>query len=786
MSGRSSFAVPTNVTPKNGQVLVFNDDNEAPISFTNNTDAMSFVGLLVNDALIPNSSYPPESSMWKFFNMARPVITHNRGDNITLTLEKYITERVYDFDLGQWVKIYYLNDQGERLQRYYEGKHYIYELTMFSCYPSPIAGGYTLRPNNSVKFSSGKIQSVLSETELMIEPTGWRLLPPQYWNESYIQDGVLHKGGLSTYPDVGKYLVRANYIEIYGKQAMIIEARADGYIKLFEPITPIKLHDTSDGAEVIIPQLTPQMPYTLYWNHITSSGSSGEGSYDFYIRHKINSSSYANPVPGSFRCISTYEHPDDIGMEKYRFRVYQLFGDTNVENESYINGEIQSSRDESDDNIGADYKHIPIEKNIEADLKYKRIIIGSKTQSGRISSGQWGEIVDYDKHSGLITLKNELNIFPAPGQRYTIELCDRLLIADSGDCYSYHLAYNFPVYVLGNKYQIETIVTSYEKQVSDTCINIMYPEPENDYDYGQVNGECSFEVNPVNQTVDLTFSESLKSDERFFGLYRRETVGEGEMENPWEYIGFMRGGNTFVDHLAANNTSYDYLISRVVTYVPHSFDNPGYDPLHEYDYVPANEYKAHAFENAVQTKWDGWSITAIYPCENDYLSDTIQNHREDNGYLQEFQGYYKDTICNFVCTKTPYKVGDTWTFYSAIDSGEIVSNLGRTVHVGTSTYPSVTGTNNKYQSGTFSTDVVTLDCTSEKIYDNIEKVRAWLDFITDDCLFILKSDKGDVWIVAISDNPSRSYDESVDDIITKVSYSWTEVDSPNNIQIVEY
>ena len=101
-------------------------------------------------------------------------------------------------------------------------------------------------------------------------------------------------------------------------------------------------------------------------------------------------------------------------------------------------------------------------------------------------------------------------------------------------------------------------------------------------------------------------------------------------------------------------------------------------------------------------------------------------------------------------------------------------------------FRSVSGTNNKYETGSFTTQLVTLDCATDKIYDNIEKVKKWTQFITDDCLFLLKSDKGDVWVVAISDNPSRQYDESVDDIITTISYSWTEVDSPDNIQIVEY
>jgi hypothetical protein len=324
--------------------------------------------------------------------------------------------------------------------------------------------------------------------------------------------------------------------------------------------------------------------------------------------------------------------------------------------------------------------------------------------------------------------------------------------------------------------------------VSDLCTTIYFPEPELHYDYGQDNDQYSIEAKPSTQTVELTFKPSIANDNRYFGLYRktRYTVMDDVPYEKWEYIGFIRHGYKFTDYLAANNSTYDYLIAKTVKFVDPYPEIPVDDPLHEFDYDPAEEYQAHAFENAVSTKWDGWSITAIYPCENDYISDPMEAIKTDNGHFVVYDGEYKSTIAQFVCSKTPYKVGDTWTFYSAIDSGDIVSNLNRNVHVGTSTYPTISGTNNKYQSGTFTTDLVTLECATDKIYDNIEKVNKWLRFITDDCLFILKSDKGDVWIVAISDNPSRSYDESVDDIITKVSYSWTEVDHPENIQIVEY
>ena len=79
-----------------------------------------------------------------------------------------------------------------------------------------------------------------------------------------------------------------------------------------------------------------------------------------------------------------------------------------------------------------------------------------------------------------------------------------------------------------------------------------------------------------------------------------------------------------------------------------------------------------------------------------------------------------------------------------------------------------------------------IECPSGNIIDNIQKVKRWDKFINDDCLFILRSDKGDVWIIAISENTSRSYDESVEPILTTASYSWTEVCKAEDIQIIQF
>ena len=775
MSGRSSFALPTNVYPKNGQVLVFNDRNEAWLSFTNNTDSLTFIEYKAYNLDTHSAGGPVDQFCFRRYTQAEPVAPKNRGETYSFRIHRVQSS------------IAWLVDH-QKVFNYEFGGHYSYDIRQFSAFPRVVNDETIYVPNINVKTASGKLLGVTSETQVTIA-AGLKIEKPVYFGQVGEDEHGDPIYDYTEYPNMNTYVVSADYIDIRGKQTMIVDYDDDtGEATLFEALTPIWV---TTYASIL--ELQEGMPYTIYRNYISSGGGSNEGVYDFYVRQKIQSSANANPVPGAFRCIAKYNQPDNIGLEKYRFRVYQVVDDGDPQTDDFINGTIQSWQTDGV-NKGCDYKHIPLDTDLEitygVSLKNKRLLIGKIGDTTPLTYGDWGEIVNYDNETGLATMKHELETCPSEGLPYTIELFDRTLLADSGDCYSWRLAYNFPLYLLGSKIQLETILTSYEKQVSDSCMTITLPEPELHYDYGQDNNEYSIVANPQMQTVELTFKENIKNDDRFFGLYRKtkQTVMTDDLIDKWDYIGFIRGGYKFTDYLAANNSSYDYLIAKTVKYVdpyPDAYD-PDFDILHEYDYDPSEEYKAHTFKNAVSTKWDGWTITAIYPCENDYISDPIDAIKTDNGHFIVYDGQYKSTISQFVCSKTPYKVGDTWLFQASIDSGDITCNLGRNTHVGTSTYPTISGTNNKYESGTFTTQLVTLDCATDTIYDNIEKVKKWTNFITDDCLYILKSDKGDVWIVAISENPSRQYDESVNDIITTVSYSWTEVDSPDNIQIVEY
>ena len=707
MPGRNAFATPTNVYPRNGAAVVFDSNDQFMSSFTNNSDSIAFVGYEFTDA---TTNEWVKTTYCRWFNSDTFAITSNRGDRYTFPIDKYSVTT------------------GAELV---DGYHYKYSITLYGCYPHKVAGGYTLQPNAIVTFASGEIYQTVSNRQFYIASSINKIEIPIYWHKPYV----------TRYPEVTENLIACCYMRIGHEKRMIISYDySSGLVTVETPFSTI-------------PQEGDQ--YFLDCNYICSSGSESEGSYDFYVRQNIFAEADAYVVPWGIQCESTYTHPNQVGLENYRFKIYSSQGD------DYINGNVQNPITDQEGNTLTDNQHIPIETGITENIIHKRLIIGTTEESGsRVSSGEWGEITYYDSTTGIATINRAISTYPSSGTAYTIELDDRELIGDSDNCYSYHLHYNFPIYALGNSFQLETILTSYEKQTLDRTIRFTIPAPHLTYDYGQINNTYIIENNHgENNAVYLQFDPALLTDDRYFSIYRRESG-----KQVWRYLGFLYKQNTYIDYLAANNTKYDYMISRSVAEGTKSYD-------------PANEYKAYEFNNAVTTNWDGWTITAIYPCENDYIDDTIENIKQKKSQSSPLE--------SFVCNKKPYRVGDTWTFIADIESGDIVHNKNRTVHVGTSKYPVVTSGDNLYQSGSFTADLLTISCPSGELYDNIERVNKWIEFINDNCLFILKSDKGDVWIISISENTSRSYDESVIPILTKATYSWVEVEDADNIQIVE-
>ena len=124
--------------------------------------------------------------------------------------------------------------------------------------------------------------------------------------------------------------------------------------------------------------------------------------------------------------------------------------------------------------------------------------------------------------------------------------------------------------------------------------------------------------------------------------------------------------------------------------------------------------------------------------------------------------------------KYMFNIGDTWKFMCDIQNTTVTNNLDTVTHVGYSKYTASTSTDVNYMSGTLSGFFGRMNCAEKKFEDNIALVRAWREFITQKGVFLLKSQKGDVWVVNITDNPTTDYDESYHTIPTTFSFSWAE------------
>jgi hypothetical protein len=133
--------------------------------------------------------------------------------------------------------------------------------------------------------------------------------------------------------------------------------------------------------------------------------------------------------------------------------------------------------------------------------------------------------------------------------------------------------------------------------------------------------------------------------------------------------------------------------------------------------------------------------------------------------------------------KLTFKPQNIWKFVGEIQDTTVTNNLDRVTHVGYNRYIASTSTEVNYQSGTLSAMLGYVDCTTKKYFDTIALVRAWRKFITQQKAFLLKSQKGDVWVVNITDNPSTQYNEMIRELPTTFTFSWAEVYSIDDIEI---
>ena len=123
-----------------------------------------------------------------------------------------------------------------------------------------------------------------------------------------------------------------------------------------------------------------------------------------------------------------------------------------------------------------------------------------------------------------------------------------------------------------------------------------------------------------------------------------------------------------------------------------------------------------------------------------------------------------------------------FTFSCDVDSGTVETVTGNAVYKASALKPKYIRGSDGYEIGTLTAILGTVLTPEAEPSD----IRKFVEMMTSDGLFLLKTDYGDVKIVAIVDNPARQYGASIEQLgITKVTVTWAEIDDIDTAVITE-
>lgn len=128
-------------------------------------------------------------------------------------------------------------------------------------------------------------------------------------------------------------------------------------------------------------------------------------------------------------------------------------------------------------------------------------------------------------------------------------------------------------------------------------------------------------------------------------------------------------------------------------------------------------------------------------------------------------------------TKTGYRTyradGTRFEFTVDVQPSAIETVTGSAVYGSEGQYPKYIHGTDRYDTGSFTALLGSITAVEA----SHSRIQTWAEFIAQAGPFLLKTDVGDVKIVAITGNPARQYGASLAELgITRVTCSWAEVD----------
>lgn len=355
-------------------------------------------------------------------------------------------------------------------------------------------------------------------------------------------------------------------------------------------------------------------------------------------------------------------------------------------------------------------------------------------------------------------------------------------IEESERDYSYDLQHSFHVNPFYKSYIVKTIMATQEDDIAteEIAMPIIEDFVEDAEGYAPDIKEVVINnrrpsINIDDKTVSVTVNDPevvlelyVQQDHTYvYNVYRREVYSDGTVSDEAVYVGTETGSQyKYGEEGKEGGIGYRTVIRDVTV---------GNNTTYQYEIVAKSRrgsefgkpLSIHYIYN-VRVEWDGW-----------YIYSLNSNPTAWNGWKWDTSSDKVLHASKSLYNRQLYDTMECWHFISDIDSGNITHNINPTLHVGTSNYSVTTRNQNIYESGTFTANLLTVECPDGEIIDDIQRVKAWKKFISGDNSFLLKSAKGDVWVVNITNNPTRTYQESYEPIFTNIAYEWAECKDVN-------
>ena len=712
----------------------------------------------------PTNVYPHNVAV-DFTPSKPPTFTYTfNGDLLRWALGEYydndtgeLTVSTY-FPYGGNIRTYHNGDTVRvnmvRVMKHFEnGKDYKYRRILFQSDPTD--------EDNNFDSHKGLYNIFLLESYLYADANSGATELSIDSNIKNIRSAYYYDGSDESNPR----LIGGCCIEINHERHLISSATSDGRLIL------------KDGFSFA---LKKGDKYRIYCNYVVSPFYFFKARKDPEIKKFSVTLNKNSPV--SIDCNATYTQENDVTMKYHRWYLYnsnskEKHGAGYVTDLAYAYN--NASTDEEKAKISElqeklDNYTVPITITsalTTSDLtgKYIRVFTtpiydyeGNITNSDTAVSCT-AKITSYAEEDGYVTLSynNGLSFIPVSTSTQSTENPSETnlsfeilsytekLIADSGAIYSYDMPYSFYEYPFEEtksethsdlRVMLEVCTQDGKIVYNDKFVNFNSEQGKSDlYIKPPVDSSIPMiEIDNSKRSIKLEWSTSNPSASGLICAIYRKRVDRLETNTPLVYCGYLR---KFEDYLVGSNRTYRYYIIPIET-----------------DTKTGERKVGQIYETPdITPKWCGWSLTSITPATGN-SNTTYNKHR------------YQRT-------------GDTWVLAFENQSGTITQNETRSTSLGIASYPKVSVSDNGYISGSFSAMLGNFNTKIQKFDDDLLKVESWREFISQDTPYLLKTSKGDVWVVSVSDAPKMEYDESLRGCPATVSFDFIECDNINNVYL---